>query len=151
MALTESSRDRRLDFPFLEGRVELNEQTLEVGSKGFGRLHLRNAGSASIEFHTDQPLTAVLLDLSTMAKVAGFEGWIAGTGLVVRLAPGDETTIAVLLGSTARRNGEVIALAPGDYLVQVDVPIYEMRPDQEGYEKSYLTMPVAQIRLVKRS
>jgi hypothetical protein len=150
VALTESSRDRRPDFPFLEAKFKLGEDELEIGRICQGHVHLRNAGNDLIELESEQPIVASILDPSTMERVGGYSGWIAGTGLMIRLGPGDVARITVLVGTATRKNGEILTLPPGEYLVKVDVPLFELRPDEEGYEKSHLHLPLVDLRVVER-
>ncbi len=150
MALTESSRDRRPDFPFLEISFRLDEDELEIGRSTQGHVHLTNTGDIRIEFQSDQPIVASILDPSTMERVGGYSGWIAGTGLMIRLDPCKAAAITVLVGTATRTNDEVSVLPPGKYLVKVDVPLYELRPDEEGYERSYLHLPLADLSVTER-
>jgi hypothetical protein len=147
MALTESLRDRWADFPSLDATVALEHAVIEGGSIGRGRVELRNHGATPIEFHTDRPFVAKVLDPTTMASVAGAPGWILGTGLLVRLGSGDVTSVPFIFATTTSKDGEAVALAPSDYLVKADVPIYEVRPDGEGSERSFLSMEVIALRI----
>jgi len=151
MALTESSRDRWPDFPFLEAIFMLGQDEIEVGSSSQGHVNFRNVGNSLIEFQSDQPLLASLLDPKTSERAGGFGGWIAGTGRLIRLGPDEKATIPVLVGTTTGLKDLNLSLPPGEYLVKVDMPLYELRPDHEGYERSYLHLPVVGIRVVKRS
>jgi hypothetical protein len=147
----ESLRDRRPDFPFLEGRVELNDPELETGSVGRGRLVLLNTGTGVIDLHTDSFVRATVVYTSNLETAATFNGFTLGTGLRVHLNPGEEATIALIFATTTLRDGEKVALPPGDYLVRVKLPILERRPDADGYERSYLAMPVEPLRLRETS
>lgn len=126
------------------------EDSLEVGCRGLGHLHLRNVGADLIEFQTDQPLLANVLDPATLESVARYSGPVAGMGRMIHLEPGGEVTIAVLIGTSSTSNGEVIELSPGPYVIRVDVPIYELRPDGDGYELSHLTMPLSDLVLTEK-
>jgi hypothetical protein len=147
----ESLRERRPDFPFLEGRVELNDPELETGSVGRGRLVLTNSGLGVIELRTDSFVRAKVLYRSNLEWASSFAGFALGTGLLVHLKPGDEKAIPVIFGTVIWREGETGALPPGDYVVKVDLPLLERRGDEEGYERSYLKMPVAPLRLIDKS
>ncbi|MGC2485992.1 MAG: hypothetical protein WA359_07105 [Acidimicrobiales bacterium] len=149
MPSLESLRDRWPDFPGLEASVELTDQTVVAGSTGRGHVLLRNAEGDLIEFDTDRPFVAKVLDPSTKEIVAGNPGPMLATGLPIRLKPGEETSVRFVFGTTTSRDSEAIALAPGDYLVKVDLPVHERRPDGDGSEKSYLTMPLTPARLVR--
>jgi hypothetical protein len=150
MALTESSRERWPDFPFLEASVTLGEEELEVGGFGAGHVHLRNFGKETIEFQSDQPIAAAILDPSTLERVGGYSGWVAGTGLMIHLLPGEDASILVLIGTARRQGDQIAALPAGTYLVKVDVPILELRPDKEGYERSFLHLPLVRLKVVER-
>lgn len=150
MALTESTRDRRPDFPFLEATMNFGEEELEVGESGLGHIQLRNIGVERIEIHSDQPVVATILDRSNKERVGGYTGWIAGTGLVIRLGSDETATIPVLIGTTSRRGDEIVTLPPGDYLIKVDLPILELRPDEDGYERSHLQLPLIPIKFVEK-
>jgi hypothetical protein len=152
MSLTHSSRDRWPDFPFLEATVTLDQEELEVGGFSPGKVHLRNLGEEVIKFQSDQPIAAAILDPSTLERVGGYSGWVAGTGLIIHMRPGEEAMIPILIGTAHRQDDQILALPPGKYLVKVDVPILELRPDNEGYERSYLPLPAVQLKVVpKRS
>jgi hypothetical protein len=152
MAITHSPRDRWPDFPFLEASVALDQEELEVGGFYPGVVHLRNLGEEAINIESEQPIAAAILDPSTMERVGGYNGWVAGTGLTIHLRPGGAVTVPVLVGTARRKDDKILALPPGQYLVEVDVPILELRPDSEGYERSYLRLPSVQVQVVaKRS
>ena len=148
VALTESPRDRRADFPTLEITLTLDADALAQGTTGQGQIRLHNAGRGQIEFQSDQPLVAAVLDPLSQERVGGFAGWLAGTGLVVKLSEGESSTIPVLVGTFRKEHDEVSPLSPGEYLVSADIPIYEFRPDGEGYERSHLRSPQVRLRVV---
>jgi len=150
MALTESSRDRWSDFPFLEASVTLEKEELEVGGSSAGHVHLRNFGKEAIEFQSDQPIAAAILNPSTMERVGGYSVWVGGTGLMIHLRPGEVATIPVLIGTARRQDDQILALPPGKYLVKVDVPILEQRPDKESYERSFLHLPLVHLKVVEK-
>lgn len=151
MSLTESSHERWHDFPYLEAIVKLGEDEIQVGNSSRGQVVLCNVGNGPIEFQSDQPLLASLLDPVTLEKVGGYTGWTAGTGLMIRLDPGDKATIPVLIGTATTKNDRTSYLSPGDYLVRVNVPLYELRLDREGNERSYLNLPLVRVKVVDRS
>jgi hypothetical protein len=147
---TESLRDRWSDFPFLDGKVELNEPELETGSVGRGRLILLNAGSRLIDLQTESFVRAKVLYGSNLEWAASFTAPALGTGLHVRLNTSDEAAIAVIFTTESQRDGEKKALPPGDYVVEVNLPIFERQPGGDGYERSYLAMPLAPLRLIEK-
>jgi hypothetical protein len=85
-----------------------------------------------------------------MERVGGYSGWIAGTGLMIRLGPGEVATIPVLIGTARRYDDRILALPPGKYLVKVDVSILELRPDKEGYERSFLHLPLVHLKVMEK-
>lgn len=119
----------------------------EVGSIGRGHVHLRNVGSENVRLHTEQPIRAWVLS-TTNENLASFNGFVVGTGLSLDLTPGDTATIPILFGTSIQNGDETTPLPPGDYLVHVDVPILELKPNHDGYVRSYLPIPDAPLRIV---
>jgi hypothetical protein len=113
-------------------------------------VELRNVGSANLVFHSGRPLSASLLEPLSRASVGGFSGWIAGVGVVVRLAPGDTTRLPVLLGAHQGGPDVRAALPPGRFLAQVRVPIHTMRANDSGYDTNYVGAPLVEIRIVPK-
>jgi hypothetical protein len=93
-------------------------------------------------------LGASLLDPRSLATVGGFRGWIAGVGVVIRLAPDDTTRLTVLLGTHEGGPNVRAALPAGIFLAQVRVPIHTMRADDSGYDTNYVEAPLVEIRIV---
>ena len=85
-----------------------------------------------------------------MERVGGYSGWVAGTGLMIHLRPGEGAAIPVLIGTARRQDDQILALPPGKYLVKVDVPILELRRDEEGYERSFLHLPLVHLKVVEK-
>ena len=138
------------EFGSLELTLSLDEGELRVGRSGHGRVHLRNAGQDLIEFHSEQPIVASVLNPSTMRQVGWYRGWIAGSGLQIRLVPGETDSIAVLVGTDTRTGVAASQLAPGEYLVSAAVSVLELRPGEDGYDGSQLECRAVPITLVAR-
>lgn len=151
MAITESLRDRWPDFQCLEAKVELNQPELEAGSDGRGQLVLRNTGTELIKLDTNSFVKGVVLYSVTLERAALFTRPSLGTGLQVRLEPDENVHIPVVFSTANHQDGASVALAPGDYLVKADLPLFHRRTDGEGNELSHLIMPLAPLRLVEKT
>ena len=150
MVANESFRGVRNEFGSLELTFSLDEGELRVGRSGHGRVRLRNSGTDLIEFVSEQPIVASVLNPSTMRQVGWYHGWIAGTGLQIRLAPGETASIAVLVGTDPRMGAAPSQLAPGEFLVRAAVSVLELRPDEDGYDRNQLACRAVPITLVAR-
>lgn len=148
MAARSSNGDRSSDFPDLERSVELARNEIEVGSIGRGHVLLRNVGSENVRIHTEQPIRAWVLSM-TNEKLASFNGFVVGTGLSFDLTPGDTANIPILFGTSIQSGDETTPLPPGDYLVHVDFPILELKPNHDGYDRSYPPVPDVHLRIVE--
>jgi hypothetical protein len=77
----------------LELNLEVDQQVLEAGAWGGGRLVLRNSGREPIgPLSCGQPLVGFLLN-SSLETVGGYSGAIAGVGRTIDLAPGDSASL----------------------------------------------------------
>jgi hypothetical protein len=150
LAPADSSRDRWADFPFLQAEVELTETAVETGRNGRGHLVLRNVGKEVIDLQTDSLVRAVVL-YPSFESAARFTDAVLATGRIVHLTTGEEATISVIFSTTTEENGKRAALAPGEYLVKVDLPIFERRSEGHGMERSHLEMPLVGLRLVEQT
>lgn len=110
---------------------------------------LRNSGTEAIDLQTNSVLIATVLYLS--AEVASrFSGPYLATGRMIHLNPGEEASVPLMFSTTQEKDGAEVALSPGDYLVKVDLPIFDRRSNgEDGMERSYLSMPFADLRLVR--
>ena len=102
----------------VELRLSLASVRVQAGADGRGTLTVRNRSSRRLELESEQPQLASVVEPGTDRAVGRFVGAVAGTGLLLPLAPGDETTINVLVG-TASCDGTRYALPPGRYGVRV--------------------------------
>lgn len=99
-------------------RLVLREDRLQAGANGSATLVVRNRSSRRLELEAEQPLLASVVERGSDRVVGVFTGPVAGTGLLLRLAPGQETEIPVLVG-TAACDGTRYAVPPGRYGVRV--------------------------------
>jgi hypothetical protein len=114
------------DFAGLVITAGLEKQRVRAGANWSGEVELRNDGPDLIAFETDQPVIGSVIDAS--GRVAGsFNGVIAGTGLVIRLYPGEARAIR-FVGGTAGGSGERYATAPGEYSAIVVIPVHDDHP-----------------------
>ncbi|HTQ80440.1 MAG TPA: hypothetical protein VMM92_10625 [Thermoanaerobaculia bacterium] len=135
-------------FDGLEMSVEAGQKVLEAGDDGHGRLVLRNSGSERIgPLGSGQPLSGSLLNTS-LETVGGYSGWIAGTGLVVDLAPGRSASIPVIYGTASTREDLGYVLPPGTYWLKVRM---RFRHGLGGGPPTHaLTAPLTQITIIPR-
>jgi hypothetical protein len=135
-------------FEGLEMSVEAGQQVLEAGDDGHGRLVLRNGSSERIgPLGAGQPLAGSLLNASLEA-VGGYGGWIAGTGLIIDLAPGRSASIPVIYGTASTREDLGYVVPPGRYWLQVQM---RFRPGPGGPATNTLTAPLTQITIIPRA
>jgi hypothetical protein len=133
-------------FEGLEMSVEVDQRVLEVGDDGHGRLVLRNSSSERIgPLGSGQPLVGSLLNASLEA-IGGYSGWIAGTGLVVDLAPGRSASIPVIYGTASTREDLGYAVPPGTYWLKVQMRFRHGHP--AGPPTHALTAPLTPITII---
>jgi hypothetical protein len=133
-------------FEGLEMSVEVGQRVVEAGDDGHGRLVLRNSGSERIgPLYGGQPLVGSLLNASLEA-VGGYSGMIAGTGLVVDLAPGRSAGIPLIYGTGSTREDLGYAVPPGTYLLKVQMGFRLGHP--AGPPSHALTAPLTQITII---
>ena len=134
-------------FEGLEMNVEVDQRVLEAGDDGHGRLVLRNSSSERIgPLGSGQPLVGSLLNAS-LEPVGGYSGWIAGTGLIVDLAPGRSASIAVIYGTASTREDLGYSVPPGRYWLKVQM---RFRHGLGGPPTNALTAPLTQITIIPR-
>jgi len=134
-------------FEGLEISVEAGQKILEAGDDGHGRLVLRNSSSGRIgPLGSGQPLAGSLLNVSLEA-VGGYGGWIAGTGLIIDLAPGRSASIPVIYGTASTREDLGYVVPPGRYWLQVQM---RFRHGLGGPPTNALTAPLTQITVIPR-
>ncbi len=99
--------------------LRLKGPTVVSGSDFTAVVTLTNEGSSTFATDIGQPLEAVLVRTGSRRVVGVYTEGIAGTGLMVRLAPGRSELVHVV-GGTARCDGGIgSALPAGDYGVVV--------------------------------
>ena len=134
-------------FEGLEMSIEAGQKVLEAGDDGHGRLVLRNSSSGRIgPLGSGQPLAGSLLNAS-LETVGGYSGWIAGTGLIVDLAPGRSASIPVIYGTASTREDLGYVVPPGRYWLKVQI---RFRHGLGGPPTNALTAPLTQITIIPR-
>ena len=134
-------------FEGLEMSIEVNQKVLEAGDDGHGRLVLRNSSSERIgPLGSGQPLVGSLLNAS-LETVGGYSGWIAGTGMIVDLAPGRSASIPVIYGTASTREDLGYVVPPGRYWLKVQM---RFRHGLGGPPTNALTAPLTQITIIPR-
>jgi hypothetical protein len=114
-------------FEGLEMSVEVDQEVLEAGDDGHGRLVLRNSSPERIgPLDCGQPLVGSLLN-SSLETVGGYSGWIAGTGRFIDLAPGESASIRVIFGTASTREDLGYVLPPGRYWLRVRMRLHHGR------------------------
>jgi hypothetical protein len=136
-----------VSIPGLAANLELTAAVVVAGQNGSGHVMLRNAGDARLELRSEQPLVGRVVSPGTRESVGGFAGNIAGTGLRIRLEPGDQYRIGLVFGTASNRDGLGYVIAPGRYLVQTEVPIYDSGPEP-GRRRRVLPVPPAELTIV---
>ena len=135
-------------FEGLEMSVEVGQKVLEAGDDGHGRLVLRSSSSERIgPLGSGQPLAGSLLNASR-ETVGGYGGWIAGTGLIIDLAPGQSASIPVIYGTASTREDLGYTVPPGSYWLQVQM---RFRHGLGGPPTNTLTAPLTQITIIPRA
>ena len=134
-------------FEGLEMSVEADQNVIETGDDGHGRLVLRNSSSERIgPLGSGQPLVGSLLNAS-LETVGGYSGWIAGTGLILDLASGRSASIPVIYGTASTPEDLGYAVPPGRYWLKVQMPF---RQGLGGPPTNAVTAPLTQITIVPR-
>ena len=134
-------------FEGLEMNVEAGQKVLEAGDDGHGRLVLRNSSSERIgPLASGQPLGGSLLN-AALETIGGYSGWIAGTGLIVDLAPGRSASIPVIYGTASTRGNLGYSVPPGTYWLKVQM---RFRHGLGGPPTNALTAPLTQITIIPR-
>lgn len=80
--------------------------------------------------------------------MGGYSGWIAGTGLVLDLAPGQSASIPVIYGTASTNEDLGYVVPPGTYWLKVQMPF---RHGHRGGPPTHtLTAPLTQITIIRR-
>jgi hypothetical protein len=134
-------------FEGLELSVEAGQKVVEAGDDGHGRLVLHNSSSGRIgPLGTGRPLVGSLLNAS-LETVGSYGGWIAGTGLILDLAPGRSASIPVIYGTASTREDLGYVVPPGRYWLKVQIPF---RQGLGGPPTNAITAPLTQITIIPR-
>ncbi|HEY0933294.1 MAG TPA: hypothetical protein VGD91_06060 [Trebonia sp.] len=105
----------------LEMSVEVDQEVLQAGDDGWGRLVLRNSSPERIGLlGVGQPLVGSLLN-SSLERVGGYCGAIAGTGRIIDLAPGETASLPVIFGTASTHEDLGYVLPPGRYWLSVQM------------------------------
>jgi hypothetical protein len=131
----------------LEMSVEVDQEVLQAGDDGRGRLVLRNGSPERIgPLYCGQPLLGSLLS-SSLETVGGYSGAVAGTGRVIDLAPGDSASIQFIFGTASTREDLGYVLPPGRYWLRLQLPL----PHDSGTPlTTTLAVPLRQITISPR-
>jgi hypothetical protein len=114
-------------FEGLEMSVEVDQEVLEVGDDGHGRLVLRNGSPERIgPLYCGQPLVGSLLN-SSLETVGGYSGMIAGTGQLIDLVPGGSASVRFIFGTASTREDLGYVLPPGRYWLRVQMRLQHGR------------------------
>jgi hypothetical protein len=132
-------------IPNLEARLELSAPELKAGEDGKGQVVLRNAGDTRIDFLSEQPLVGVVVEPGSNKVVGGYLGAIAGTGLGLKLDPGEEVEIRLIFGSASFRREVGYSLPPGHYQVLTHVPVVTSARDGKPFTRRHTSVPPADL------
>jgi hypothetical protein len=111
----------------LEMSVEVDQNVLEAGEDGRGRLVLRNSSPERIgPLGSGQPLVGSLLN-SSLEIVGGYSGAIAGTGRTIDLAPGASASLWFIFGTASTREDLGYVVPPGRYWLKVQLRLHHGR------------------------
>ena len=109
----------------LEMSVEVDQEVLEAGDDGHGRLVLRNSSPERIgTLYCGRPLVGSLLN-SALETVGGYSGAVAAAGRVIDLAPGDSASIGFIFGTASTRENLGYILPPGRYWLRLQMIIHD--------------------------
>lgn len=150
MVCPELRRDEQSSIPGFEANIVLDEDILEVGGACGGHVALRNLSRDVIEFQSDQPLVSYVVEPVTLSVVGGFSGWVAGTGISVRLEPGGVLNIPLLIGTTHTENGVTSPLPAGKYLIVADLPIYAINAQSSDFDRGVLPVSPFELQIVEK-
>jgi len=143
------SRPQALPVPGLETQLELTPPEVRSGREGHGHVVVRNVGSRRVEIQTDQHLVGAVIDPVSGDTVGGGRMFVAGTGLLLALEPGEEATIHVVYSTASGRRELGYALPPGHYIVRTEVPIHADGPEPNGPAR-VLSVTPAELLITRR-
>ncbi len=116
---------------------------IRSGADSRGRVILRNVGETRLDLESEQPLLAVIIDPVTGREVGGGSGFVAGTGLLVRLNRGQEQAVLLLLGTAGLSLDVGYAVPPGHYFVKARLPVIERT--EQTVTRRLVPVPMARI------
>jgi hypothetical protein len=129
----------------LEMSVEVDQEVLQAGDDGHARLVLRNSSPEPIgPLDTGQPLVGSLLS-SSLEKVGGCSGWVAGTGRTIGLAPGETASLPVIFGTASTREDLGYVLPSGRYWLSVQM---RLRHGRGTPQTTITAAPLRQITVI---
>lgn len=92
--------------------------TIRQSQIGYAHLVVENLGTTRFSMDPGQPILASIVAPAT-TRVVGHDTFIAGTGLVIDLAPGEERAVKVEFGAGRCDGGDGSAVPPGTYGLRV--------------------------------
>jgi len=118
-----------VSVPGLRATPVLGSSAVRAGEFLRGVVELYNDGQSEIQLETGQPLTGHLLHPD--GTLAGrTSGGIRGTGRRIGLTPGHAAEVRFLAGTDSRDPADGATLPPGDYLLVVVLPVYDLNGER---------------------
>src|SRR5262249_33262631 len=99
--------------------VIADRSAIKASEASRAHLEVRNVGTHDFVIETGEPIEGSLVKPKTKHVVGTYFGFLSGTGLVVRLAPGQTETILVVFGAARCDGRRGSALPPGRYGLRV--------------------------------
>ena len=124
---TRPGRSRRAALPPPDRFEVRMDQPTEVRS-GYsfqGTMYVRNLRSEELRVLTNGRVTGVVVDPSSGEVVGGFAGAQAMVGIQMSIAPGEERSIPLLVGTASRVPGLGYAVPPGLWAIEMDLTLVE--------------------------
>ncbi len=90
-----------------------------------GTMYVRNLRSEELRVLTNGRVTGVVVDPSSGEVVGGFAGAQAMVGIQMSIAPGEERSIPLLVGTASRVPGLGYAVPPGLWAIEMDLTLVE--------------------------
>ena len=120
-----------------------------AGQDGHGTVTLRNRSAETIEFQSDGPLVGVVVDPVTSQPTGGSTMAIAGVGLNICLDTGEEFIIPFVFGTASTRIEEGYTLRPGEYLVKVQIPVWDRSLETPAKQRRAIEAPPVRLTVVQ--
>jgi hypothetical protein len=108
--------------PDLEARLIVPSLIITSGSGFDAEVVITNVGSTPVEYAGGAPNVSIL-DPATHEVVGGFQGSVAGVGILLSLAPGESSTLKALTGTTSTRRELGYVVPPGRYLARASLQL----------------------------